>query len=298
MAPRHGDLERLQGWMQAVVTHRGGVAVGIASPAAQEQVEVGPGDVEALVTPSATLSADERLAIYQRSYFGRLLEVLRATFPALRRALGDRLFDDFALDYLDAHPSESYTLDRLPQSLPTYLETTRPDHDAPTEGREGWIDFVIELATVERDFLEVWDGPGVEGRPQPNGRDLAALAPAACGGLRLRPTPCLRLYELHYPVHDYLAAVRRGGEPALPAPRSTTVALTRRDYRLHFVALTSPQLALLRTLDGERTFDEALVTVGHQLGCRPRDLLRPAQDWLVRWAGQALFEIGGEPDRA
>lgn len=285
------DLERLQGWMQAVVTHRGAVGDGIASPTAQQQVEVAPGEIERVVTPSATQSAEERLAIYQRSYFGRLLEVLRATFPALRHALGDRLFEGFALDYLETHPSQSYTLEHLADRLPEHLANTRPDGGPGSAGHEPWIDFVVELATVERDFLAVWDGPGVEGLTPPDGRAITALAPPACGALRPRPTPCLRLYDLHYPVHDYLTSVRQGGSPELPAPRPTRVALSRRDYRLHFVALTPLQLTFLSELDGEKTVLQALEGVAPSVGCRPQDLLRPAQDWLVAWAGQALYQL-------
>ena len=49
-------------------------------------------------------SAARRLAIYQRSYYERLLSCMREQFPALCHALGQELFDDFALEYLRDTP--------------------------------------------------------------------------------------------------------------------------------------------------------------------------------------------------
>jgi hypothetical protein len=284
-------LGRLQAWMQAVVTHRGGVVAGARSPAARDSLGAVSERFERVVTPSARLSGAERLAIYHRSYFGRLQGVLRETFPALVHLLGERLFDDFAFDYLDHHPPSSHTLGRLAQRLPEHLAATRPDGHLPAARREGWVDLLVELATVERDFLEVWDGPGVEGRPAPSGPALAALAPAAVGALRLRRAPCLRLYDLRFPVDRYLQAVRRGEEPPVPTAAPRRLALTRRRYRLGFVPLTAPQYGLLRRLDGEVSLDAALEGVAGELGCRPRDLTLPARDWLVSWADRAVFEL-------
>ncbi|HKQ52694.1 MAG TPA: DNA-binding domain-containing protein, partial [Pyrinomonadaceae bacterium] len=158
-------LERLQHWVQAVVTHPAGVAHGVASAEAQA-VGLRP-DLDALetvVAPSATLSGAERLAIYWRSYHARLLQCFREMFPALLHALGQELFDGFARDYLQRHPSRSYTLDRLADAFPQHLAETRPDAAAPPDERESWPDFIVELATLEWAFLKVYDGPGLEGR--------------------------------------------------------------------------------------------------------------------------------------
>jgi hypothetical protein len=159
--------------------------------------EDGPED---LVDGSATFSAERRIELYRRGCRSRLLGCLREGYPGLRHALGDELFDAFALDYLQAYPPTGYTLSTLGARWPEHLEATRP------EG-ERWPHFLIDLARLERAFGEVYDGDGSE--------------------IRLRTT---------YPVASYLDAVRRGEDPPLPAPSPAVVAVNRRDW---VVTLTS-----------------------------------------------------------
>src|SRR5262245_25059182 len=106
--PRH-SLDELQHWMQAVVTHPGGAAAGIASPDARALIAVVPEQAERVITRSKALSAIERLEIYNHAYFARLLECLREEYSVLAKALGSDIFDAFAVAYLQEHPSQSYT---------------------------------------------------------------------------------------------------------------------------------------------------------------------------------------------
>src|SRR6266508_5931262 len=151
------DLGDLQGWLQTVVTHPDGVAAGAAATGLP---------IDVVVRPSSRLTAEQRLHLYHRGYHLRLLECVRALHPALRHALTEELFDEFALDYLRARPSRSYTLFRLTEGFADHLEATRPD------GGEAWPDFVIDLARLERTFLEVYEGPGVEDEPLVSAADL------------------------------------------------------------------------------------------------------------------------------
>lgn len=88
--------------------------------------------------------ADERLAIYQRAYRTRLLETLHGMFPRLRRAVGQQLFDEFALAFIDAEPPRGWTLERLAETFPRWLAETRPD--------EEWANRIADLARREGAF--------------------------------------------------------------------------------------------------------------------------------------------------
>ena len=146
------------------------------------------------VKGSASFPAERRVEIYARGYRLRLVGCLRETYPALRHALGEEVFEAFALDYLDAHPPRGYTLNALGAHWPEHLEATRPDG-------EGWPDFLIDLARLERTFAEVYDGDG----------ERVVL-------------------RTRYPVAGYVAAVRRGDDPPLPAAKPSVVAVDRRDW--------------------------------------------------------------------
>lgn len=286
--PPGSELERIQRWMQAVMTHPGGVGAGVASDDARRSIAVEAGALETIVAPSATLDAAGRLAVYSRSYQARLLECFRQMFPALLRALGENLFDLFALDYLRRHPPRSYTLDRLADAFAQHLAETRPDADAPTSERESWPDFVVELATLEWAFMKVYDGPGVEGRVLPGSEDLRALDDERLLASAPRPAPCLRLFAFSHPVHAYMLAARRGESPELPAPAETFVAATRTDYRVKLYELSAPQYALLHALDGRQSIGRALERAAHAVGHRPE--VETARGWLCEWAGDGFFE--------
>jgi hypothetical protein len=180
----------------------------------------GAGAADGLVAGSAQLAASERVELYRRGYRLRLVGCLRETHPGLRHALGDELFHAFALDYLEAHPPSGYTLNALGARWPEHLEATRPDG-------EWWPDFLVGLARLERTFAEVYDAEGAEGDP-------AAVA-----------SP--RLLRTRYPVAGYLAAVRRGEDPPLPAPQTSYVAVGRRDWVVTLTELDASEYERLFT---------------------------------------------------
>lgn len=283
------ELEHLQRWMQAVVTQQGEAFAGVASEVGGCGLDLSHGTVEEVIPRSAKLSGEGRLAIYQRSYHARLLQTFQSMFPSLLCAMGEELFNRFALDYLRQHPPHSYTLDRLADDFPRHLAENRPDADAPPERREQWPDFVIELATLELAFLKVFDGPGLEGRKLPCASDIQALADDHLLNVRPVPAPCLRLFACSYPVHTYLLSARRGESPNLPAPAESFVCMTRRDYRVLMYELTPPQYEFMRVLDGRRSVARAIKlcapSVGHaQLSGSA------VRVWLSDWAGKGFFE--------
>jgi hypothetical protein len=196
------DLAALQRWMQRAI---------LASD--------GPDDaVDQLFTASATQTAQQRFAVYWRGYRLRLLENMRGLHPGLVHLLGRELFDQFALDYLDATPSRSYSLCHLDEEFADYLEKTRPDAGLPADEREPWPDLMVDMARFERTFTDVLDGPD-----------------------------SVRLLEIRFPVHTYVTAVRRGADPPLPPPKPTFLCLRRDGGVVRALELTADSYRALRT---------------------------------------------------
>lgn len=225
------ELDRTQRWMHAAMTDPHGVAE----------------DARAVVNGSPGMPAEQRLELYRRTYHRRLTGCLRDSHPALCHALGEQLFEDFALDYLDAHPPRGPSLDTLGAMFADHLQATRPDRDMPPARRERWPDLLVDLARLERAFLEVYDGPGAE-----HARTLCSSDLPADGGaraaMRVRPVPCLRLLRVSHRVDEYLLAVRRGEDPQLPAQCEHFVALSRSDWRVTLTGLQAAEHALLTAL--------------------------------------------------
>lgn len=281
-------LDRLQRWMQAVITHPGGIGSGVASAEARQSVALDAKTLETVVTPSETLTGAERLDIYRRSYHARLLQCFGEMFPALLHALGEHLFNLFTLDYLQRHPPHSYTLDNLADRFAQHLAETRPDSDAPPGERESWPDFIVELAEIEWAFLKVYDGPGTEGRTLPSAEDILALDDEGILESRPAPSPCLRLFAFRYPVHAYMLAVRRGEQPQMPAPNVTFVAATRVNYRVMLFELSAQQYAALKAFDGQHVLVDALNQIEPHFD--PQLHVATIRDWLSDWALKGFFE--------
>lgn len=170
--------------MHAVITHPEGVVAGLGSDEHSERTI-------------------ERLSIYSRAYLERLLSCMRAEYPVLLHLLGRTTFDAFATSYVHERPPRSYTLADLGSRFAEWLEATRPVE-------EQWPELFIDLARLERAFIEVFDGPG-----EP------------------------RTLTFRYPVGDYFHAVRAGDDPPVPEPRETTVTLTRPALTVKLLNLSS-----------------------------------------------------------
>jgi hypothetical protein len=282
------ELGRIQRMMQAAVTRPAGDGLGAGRGPGRGGRGAGIEMLEGVVAPSSTLSGPERLAIYHKSYHARLLQCFQAMFPALLQALGEDLFNRFALDYLQAHPPRSYTLSRLGDDFPAHLAETRPDAGAAPAERESWPDFIINLAELELAFMKVYDGPGVEGRQLLSGRHVLALPTDSLLDARPALVPCLRLFAFRYPVSAYLLAARRGERPALPSPKDNFAVVTRRDYRVVIYEVSRGEHALLHDLDGRRTLGQALRPDKPTVDCA--QAAETARGWLRDWADKGLVE--------
>jgi Putative DNA-binding domain len=307
-------LDVVQQWFQAVVTHPAGVAAGAASPAAQRLVRLDRGALERLVRRSRRLTAEQRLEIYANAYYARLLECLRDTFPVLAQVLGAEVFDSFGFDYLQRYPSRSYTLYRLAESFPRFLDETRPEQPpaagAAGAARPAWPDFLIDLAILELAIAEVFDGPGVEGEPLLAAADLLARrAGGDFAATRLAPVPCLRLLRFSYPVNAFYSAARamRSRQPVespetfdarpetaaadlpLPDPGEEHIALSRTDYVVRRYPLAPFEAAVLAALVAGATVGEAIGRAATASDLPDDELAAQLDAAFRRWTAAGFF---------
>ncbi len=282
--PNASDLSRVQRWMQAVITHPSGVEAGCASDAARTEIEVDPLDLERIVTRSRSLPAVDRLAVYANAYYSRLLECLREEYPALVHTLGEELFDEFAVGYLEAHPSNSYTLHFLGSKFPQFLEETCPAGENPRVA-----DFMVDLAKLERLYSDIFDGPGNEGNELICVERLSAVPPEELATARLVPAPDLHLIELRSPVHEYIRAVRRKQDPSLPEPAETLLAVHRRDYVIRRHVQPRVQFVLLQSLIAGNTVQEAIAAAAEFVESEFDEFAASLRNWFRDWAAEGFF---------
>jgi len=295
-ASNGADLNRVQRWFQAVVTHPEGVEAGARSAEARQLINLPPRQLEKIITRSRALSAAERLAIYANAYHTRLLECLGEVYPMFKRTLGEEAFDALAFGYLQDYPSRSYTLNELGRHFPHYLQETRPganEADGEPALLEDWPDFVIDLARLEWAIYDVFDGVGIEGQPLLQADRLSAIPPERWPEVRLAPVPCLRLLLMRFPVNEYYTALRQaksGVAVPVPLARESFVALTRRQFIVRRYDLSQTQFGLLRAIQQGETLGQAVAQAASGTGTDVDQLATNLKLWFRNWTAEGFFQ--------
>jgi hypothetical protein len=222
------------------------------------------------------------LGIYAAAYYLRLVDCLREFFPCLRFAMGDEVFGDFALAYLQKHPSQSYTLHQLADQFANFLAETRPAEQA------GWEEFFVDLARLEHAIEIVFDAEGPE-VPSPPGRGQGeGLTPQS----HIPFVPGFQLLAFRFPVSSYYTAWKHGEELPLPGPQAQCIALFRRDYIVRRHELTYLQHALLAALQAGESLEQSLARIAPDvLAARHTadTLAADLRNWFEQWTRAGFF---------
>ena len=147
------------------------------------------------IAPNSQLNAFERLEIYNRQYWYRVLGALAEDFPALRAVIGSARFDALSVAYLTEHPNRSFTLRNLGSKLIEWLGA----HSEFTGRRHA---LAVDVARIEWAFIEAFDS--AEHTPLTL-EQIAALGADS----RLALQPHLRLLELNYPVDNLVLSLHK-----------------------------------------------------------------------------------------
>ena len=232
--------------------------------------------IEYYVSPSKTLTAQQRLAIYQRSYYSRLIECMRGQFKALHHTLGDALFDDFSRLYLKEKPSSSPSLANLGDDFPNFLNRTRPDKDNP----ELWIDFMIAMAQFECDLYRIFDQEGSEGK---------LLADYNTLDKDLKLQKCFSIHTYPFDVNSYYQKVAEEKNPEITRANKIYIAFVRTNYQVYIISLTEIQYQFLNALSNEESILDILNRFSNESGLPIETVNKEWQDWKKAWINKGVF---------
>ena len=269
-------------------------------------------EADALIKPNDRLAPLERLEIYSRSYWFRIIDCMYDDFPGLAAALGPKAFDKIVRAYLADRPSESFTLRNLGEGLEAWLEA-HPEY----AGKH--FDLAIDMIHLEWAQIEAFDG---EERKPLGPEDLIELG----GDLRVALQPHLSLLVLRYPVddlrieanesleaHDTASnaptsdAAERKAERARRSsgaryrrmkPRAINLAVYRADGIVYYRRLDAGEYALLASLRAGKPVEaalEALVESAELAGEDGAGLAASVQEWFSSWAKMGWLTAPGTP---
>jgi Putative DNA-binding domain len=241
------------------------------------------------VAPNSRLTPFERLEIYNRQYWYRVLDALAEDFPVLRAVVGSRTFQHLSIDYLTAHPSRSFSLRNLGSKLPEWLAA-----HAQYAGRRQRL--ALDVVRIEWAFVEAFDNAE---RTPLTLEQIATLD----GGSVLGLQPHLRLLALDYAADDLVLALHKkqkrgateagvkhdeGAEPPVELPRlrrrPTWLAAHRMDNSVYYRRLEREEYLTLGALRAGRPLGDALEE-GFRDSTKP-EARRPAlvRRWFGIWA--------------
>ena len=253
--------------------------------------------VERIIKPNDRLSSVERLEIYNRVYWFRILSSLADDFPGLRAAVGQRRFDKLITAYLSDRPSQSFTLRNLGSRLEAWLRE-HPEFTPKTER------IALDMVRLEWADIDVFDSA-----------ELPKMAESDLGKLGEDPVlhlqPYLRLLDLNYPVDDLLLSVRRHLEPesdiasnvvvmehassrrekrvTLPKPKKIFLAVHRQENEVYFKRLQPEAFALLRAIQEGKRLSEAIEATVDWSNQKVEHITVRVHDWFANWAALGWF---------
>jgi hypothetical protein len=252
--------------------------------------------VDEIIKPNDRLTSFERIEIYNRVYWFRILSSLAEDFPGLRAVIGQENFDKLLVAYLLDCPSESFTLRNLGSRLATWL----PKHPefAPRKER-----MAMDMVRLEWADIDVFDSAEF---PKLTEEDLRNLGEDPVFHLQ----PYLRLLDLEYPVDEFLLRVRANEDPEsdiasnvvterapqratkrAPMPKRGKVylAVHRQENINYFKRLQPEAFALLRALQEGKPLSQAIEDSVNWSNRSVRHVTGQVHDWFANWSTLGWF---------
>jgi hypothetical protein len=249
------------------------------------------------VKPNDRLTSFERLEIYNRQYWFRVLDCFYDDYPGLRAVLGERAFLKLAEAYLVEYPSASFTLRNLGSRLEKFLI-----QNPAFAGKK--LPVALDVVRFEWAQIVAFDGPGLP----PCG--MAEMIMAEPATLKRRLQPYITLLALQYPVDDYVISVKQHealrGEASnamdsapkgsklkkvpLPKPENVFVAVHRHNNALYYKRLEPEGFTLLTALSKGVKLETACARAFRRASPLI-DWPKKLQEWFQNWSALGWFSL-------
>lgn len=234
-------------------------------------------DVETVLLPSKTLTAEQRMQVYAQQYLWRLLSVAGNEHPVVKRLMGEEAFDSMVVEYLDRYPPYGHSLDDLCHALPYFLQYRCARDDAP---------LLYQVARAENALSNAHH---IHRLGTVTAENLSNVPQELWPVLRFHPDPSLQLMAFDYNVLDIIDA-HKEGQP-LPAldPISTWGAVWRHDHKVWHQRISRPRYAALSALVDGETVTVALERASDVWEDDDDTLVSTVFQWFSEWIEEELF---------
>ena len=267
---------------------------------ADRLTRVAGAEADSLLKPNGRLTSSDRLEIYAKSYWYRILDALYDDFPGLRAIVGVRAFDKLSRAYLAEMPSESFTLRNLGSRLAQWL-AHHPEHAGKNPP------LALDMARLEWAHVVAFDGPAEKVLGP---EDLLELTPQ----MTFRLQPYITLLALQYAVDDLHLKVSELAEGHGEASNAVLrhrarravmrfslkreaihLAVHRVNEWVYFRRLDADEFRLLDALSSGKPVGEAIDSVFGESDTPLEELRGKIEEWFRAWAAGGWFCHPGGP---
>ena len=252
-------------------------------------------EAAAFIKPNNRLTSFERLEIYNRQYWFRVISALAEDFPGLAAVIGQTAFDRLTRAYLADYPSQSFTLRNLGSRLESWLRE-HPQY----AGKK--FELALDVVRLEWAYVEAFDNAAERGLTL---ADLGQLD----GESQFSLQPHLRLLDLAYAVDDFVIDVhrrqasqdvasnavtemkhaRRQRLPASVKRSEIFLAVHRYENAVYYKRLEREEYQLLLALSEGCTLSEALDRAFAPSVLKDEERPARVQAWFANWAELGWF---------
>ena len=188
---------------------------------------------------------DPGIAIYRRNVLATQHDALAATYPVVRRLVGDAFFREVARRYSRAHPSASGDLHAYGGDLARFLETYPHAQTLPC------LPDIARLEWACHECFHAADGGTLDFEA------LARVDPSRHGEIRFLLHPALRLVRSAHPVVAIWEANQPGRDGSPEREGCEQVAVSRVEGEVRVTALAAREWDFLHALALGAALEEA-----------------------------------------
>ena len=256
---------------------------------ASDSTKNSPKDAD-FVKPNDRLTGLERLEIYNRQYWFRVLDSLAEDFPGLAAITGKRAFERLSRAFIAECPSQSFTLRNLGSRLEEWM-TQNPRF----AGRA--LDLAIDMVRLEWAHIEAFDNAALRVLGP---EDLLELGPDFRASLQ----PYVRLLHLRYPVDNLRIRVNAHLEEHTTAsnavsmnrervvrryavrlpPEEIHLAVHRVDFQVYYRRLAREEFRLLESIQRGASIGEAIEAAFAESELSAEEIPSKLERWFAIWS--------------
>jgi hypothetical protein len=232
------------------------------------------------IVSTEAVSSDVRLAIYGNAYFSRLEEALESDYEILKQLLGEEVFSEACMAYIQQYPSRYYSLRWFGRDFPVFLgyQAESGEHHWPAE-----------IAQLEWSFIGAFDAADAVSLTE---ADAAAIPPEAWPELRMQFHPSVRTLSIWWNTLARWRAAKNAQPIPEPArlPEPAQCLLWRHELMTQYRSMEADEAIAIQSALAGASFSEICGALAEEMQDQEMVPMQAA-GFLKTWLAAGMITV-------